>query len=157
MLEAASGFHEVGQLELRDLAVGMGAYAEAIVELHKENIGKALDLLTDMRKYLEKAAKYGKSFEVLIDLSVPDMLAVSAMNAMMTLDYDRAITLFERASLAMNCAVSRYFKEGTPQHDSYQGLVHLYKAMSKYGLIPHPPAHFWQQRHLALVAETQTE
>jgi hypothetical protein len=125
---AKSGFDQMGLDELRDLSIGMGVYAEAVTELQKLNISRALDLFENVKMYLESAGKFGSKFKPLIDHMEPEALFVAAVNAMMTSDFASAKVLTEQASQTAQNMANCYYKTEDPLYCSFHGLARFYKA-----------------------------
>lgn len=125
---SAEGFDRVEQRELRDLSVGMGVYARSVVELHALNIGKALELLAEVKDYLRSAGRYGGSFEPMIDHMEPDALFLAGSQSMMSLDLTNAKILFDKAAQASEAVSEKYYEEGEPLYYTFRGIAHFYKA-----------------------------
>jgi hypothetical protein len=125
---ASQGFSQTGLEELRDLAIGFGTYAEAIIELQAYNVGKAQEIFAETREYLRKAGKFGQRFAPIIDHMHPDQLYVQGVQALMTRDLGTAKTLIEQASDAAEKVAHTYYEPESPDHFSFLGFAHFYKA-----------------------------
>ena len=125
---AADGFKQGGQGKLMNLSVGLGVYAEAVTEVHKYNVGQALELLKKNREYLWKAGKFGSIFEPFIDQMKPEIFFLSGAEALLNLDHANAKTLIDQASLAAEQVAYKYYTEGEPDYYTFLGSAHFYKA-----------------------------
>jgi len=125
---AEDGFSQVGHDELRDLSIGLGVYAEAVVNLQEGNIGQALELLTEVKDYLRNAGKFSRKFEPLIDHMEPENLFLAGSRALQNLDFASAKPLIEKAAQTAEELAHTYYAEGVPLYYTYQGLACLYKA-----------------------------
>jgi hypothetical protein len=125
--QAAGGFDQVGYEILRDLSVGVGAYCAAVVELKNLNLGRALELMEQTKAYLKKAGKLGAKYQPMIDAMEPESLYVAAVNAIASLDFDKAGPLTEKAAQAAE-RFAQNFQPGTLFYFQYRGMGHFYKA-----------------------------
>jgi len=132
LLSAADGFNSIGIRELFDLCIGIGSYSEAIIEIQKSNIGKALELLSDVKKYLDNAGQFGSKFRPLIDHIEPDALYLAGVKALMELDFGNGKILIEQASQSAERVALEYYEEGTPLYNTFQGLARFHRAYYTY-------------------------
>lgn len=130
--QAAGAFDQLGQEELKALSLGFRYNVEAFLEIHKANVTLALDLITKSKKHIQSAGRFGELYEPMINLMERDALAISALRAMMSLDYPSAKILFEQASQAAENVAHKYFEESTPGYNTHQGIAHYYRALSTF-------------------------
>lgn len=126
--QAATGFEYLGQEHLRDLAIGMSVYVQAVVELRNLNVKLAIDHLHAVEDYFEKAGEYSRKFKPLIDHIKPEMLFVSSIPAIQQLDFATARTLVEDASSSANYVAATYYEDEQPQKLFFQGCAHFYRS-----------------------------
>jgi hypothetical protein len=82
--ESAKTFDQFGFNDLRDLSVGMGAYATAVVMLRQLNVGQALEYFAKVKSYLEIAGKFSSRFQSMIDHMEPEALVTSGVQPLLT-------------------------------------------------------------------------
>src|SRR5580765_5305433 len=85
--ETAQQFGGLAQVELRELSLGFGSNTNAIIQAQKANIALAVELFAEARKHVQAGGRFGQQFELLIDSTALNGLFVSALQAMMSLDY----------------------------------------------------------------------
>lgn len=126
--EAAKTFGALGFDNLRDLAVGMGAYAAAVVMLRQLNVGQALEYFARVKSYLESAGKFSTRFQVLIDHMEPDALVVAGVQALMRLDTANGKILLDKAAQASEKLAQKYYANDRKMTDTFNGLAQFYRA-----------------------------
>lgn len=130
---AGSGFHRLGQDGPRDLCIGMGAYAQAVLDVRQLNIAQARDRLKAVEEYLERAGRFSSKFKPLIHHMKPEMLFSAALPSLFQLDFPTARTLLEEASNAARSVAETYYSDGDPQKALFEGCAHLYQGF--YNLV----------------------
>jgi hypothetical protein len=127
--QAATGFNDTQQIQLRDLAAGLAMYSTAIVEFQASNVGRGVQLFKEMREYLNKAGKFGQTYRQLIDQLQPENLFAQAVQKLVAdRDFVTAKVLVEQASEAAEKVAHTYFPPGTAPHIIFLGSAHYYKA-----------------------------
>jgi hypothetical protein len=126
---SVEGFDQIGQSELRDAAIGFAMYAEAAIEARRGNIGRAQELLKNVREYLRKAGKFGQMFQGIIDHMEPENLFIQAIQALTARDFGNGKALIEQASQASEKLAKNYYEEDTPAYYTFMGMARYYKAV----------------------------
>ncbi|UJS20745.1 MAG: hypothetical protein L3J18_17955 [Candidatus Brocadia sp.] len=125
---AASGFDQLGQTHARDISVGLGAYAQSVLDVRAMNITRAFDRLQAVEVYLNKAGTFSSKYKPLVDHMKPEMLLIASLLALQQLDLATGRTLIEEASKAANNVADVYYTEGRPERLAFRGYAHLYRA-----------------------------
>jgi len=125
---AATGFSELGQALARDLAVGMGVYCEAVIQVQQKNIGQAQTLLQQVKQYLQEAGKYTNRYEFLVEMYEPEAYFIAGVNAAMEMDSAQATVLITKASQAIDHFAEKHFEQDDPSSKYFKGLGRFYQA-----------------------------
>ena len=131
-VSAVSGFNAIGHIELRDLSIGFGVYSEASIELQKYNFSQALDLIANVKKYLDSAGEFGSRYRQFLDQMEPDALFLAGAKALMELDFGNGKTLIEKASQSAEKIATQYYEKGSPLYNTFKGLARYHKAYYTY-------------------------
>jgi hypothetical protein len=126
--QAAAGFSSTGFEELRDISIGIGAYAAAVVEAQILNTARALELMGQVKVYLSQAGKFGAKFQPLVDSFEPEHLYLAAIPHLLQLNFDAAAPLIEKASAAAERFAATYCEDGDSLYFLYRGMAHHYRA-----------------------------
>jgi hypothetical protein len=118
-------------LELEPLAAaseGLRLYFSGIVEIRRQNAGRAIELLNQAPQYLREAGDFGARFRPLIDHMAPDQLFAAGVVAVSRQDFALAKTLLENAAQKAEHLAEAYYTEGSSLHVFLLGLGKLYRA-----------------------------
>ena len=129
---AANGFNQIGFEELESTSRAFSAYAYAITELHKLNVGRYLELHSDLEEYLRKAGRFGLKLQPMIDHLKPEAEFVSGIQALQLSDSSTAKTLINQAAEGSVRLADKYYEKGTQLHFTFLGLGKMYTSFLTY-------------------------
>jgi hypothetical protein len=152
--QAVEGFGSAGFDSLRDVSIGIGAYAAAVFEVQNLNLTRADELLKQAKVYLQQAGRFGAKFQPLLDKFEPDHLFIGAFPYLMRLDFDTAAPLIEKASQSAERVAATYYQDGDSDYFLFRGLAHIYRA--HYRLVK-SFSDFNQFSYLALTSQKDLE
>jgi hypothetical protein len=129
LLEQAKAVFAALELEeLTEAAEGLRLYFSGILEIRRQNLGSAMELLNKAPEYLREAGDFGALFRPLIDHMAPDQLFAAGVMAISRQDFALAKALLEDAAQKAEYLAAKYYAEGSPLRLFCLGLGKLYRA-----------------------------
>jgi hypothetical protein len=134
MREAAYGFAVLGRSEERDAAIGMGIYAQAILQLRSGNVGASSDQIETSRKFLENAGEFGSQFPFLpmADGMEVDLLAIQSQKAYVAGLQSDALAYLRTAAAKSKDIADNYYQDEDELLNLWLGRASLYEAWALY-------------------------
>jgi hypothetical protein len=131
LARSAAEFDQHGQVELREFARGLACSSGAYLELQKGNVSQALDSLNEAKLHMKEIGQFGSVGDLMTKVMERDVLAISAMRAMSSLDYPNAKIFYEQTAQTSE-SIAREFEEASAGFNLHQGMAHYYRAFSTF-------------------------
>ncbi len=129
LLEQAKAVFAALELEqLAGASEGLRLYFSGIVEIRRQNVGSAVELLNKAPQYLREAGNFGALFRPLIDHMAPDQLFAAGVVAVSRQDFALARALLEDAAQKAEHLAETYYAGGGTLYAFCLGLGKLYRA-----------------------------
>lgn len=129
---AEAAFGNIGIGEWRERAAVLHLYAQSIYELRKYNFSRSQELFSEVSTRLSQNEKFRAQDQALIDSIRPEQLFVQGIVQAQRLNFDRADLLIEEASKKSEEFAQKYHEPGSPLHNLFLGLSHLYSCTYTY-------------------------